>query len=68
MSILGWIAVGIAFVGLHLVMHRGHSILGGGRGHGHGSGGCCGGHAGGGPHEGEHPHGVEASQQEREQP
>lgn len=54
MSILGWIVVGIAFVGLHVVMHRGHSIAGDGRGHGHGAGGCCGGHAAAGSHDGGH--------------
>ncbi len=54
MSILGWIAVGFAFVGLHVVMHMGHSIPGGGRGHSHGSRGCRGGHAEVGSHNGGH--------------
>ena len=55
MSILGWIVVGIAFVGLHVVTHRGHSIAGDGRGHSHGAGGCCSGQAKAGSHEVRHP-------------
>ena len=65
MSILGWIVVGIAFVGLHVVMHRGHSIPGNGRDHSHGAGGCCGGHADAGSHdEGPARHREEASRSE----
>ncbi len=44
MGTLGWIVVGIAFVGFHLVMQRGHSIMGGSEPRAHGGlGGCCGG-------------------------
>lgn len=48
MSTIGWIVIGAAFLGLHFVMHRGHSA--GGHGdharHRDAVGGCCGGEHG----------------------